>query len=101
MTSEVEILRRAHDLFAGSPTRLPLDAVPAATAAVRAAGLMADTYQVAASDRSTRLRDAGDVDSLLIRILGEAHRAHGEAQGRTAAVLAAARADTETVADNP
>ncbi|MEI6252237.1 MAG: C40 family peptidase [Mycobacteriaceae bacterium] len=102
MTAELEVLRRAHGLFAG-PTARPAvrTAADAAITALDSAGATADAYQAAASDWRAQLDKARDVDARLIRILDEAYRDHLDARRSTGAVLTAARADAATMADNP
>ncbi len=99
---DVEILRRAHALFEGAPTDPRLD-VPGALRSlpVPNAGRMASAYRTAASDWLDELRHARDVDGRLALVLAAAHRDHTDARRRTAAVLAAARAESGIHPDNP
>ena len=97
--SEVDLLSRAHALFA---------AVPQATAAHRPVDLpsrqfagVPTGYLDAAAAQRGELAAARGVDADLSAILAQAHRDHGEAHRRTRAVLDAARADAGAPADNP
>ena len=102
MTDELDVLRRAHALFAGSTPRPDLAPPPVAPAdPASSAGAMADAHRAAISDRRTQVRDARDVDTRLAAILAEAYRDHDDARHNTGAVLTAARADAGTVPDNP
>lgn len=95
--TEVDVLARAHALFAGAPAPVAVehDAPPAARfdAVPRA-------YRTAADGRYAELVTSRRVDAELAAILADASRDHHEAQRRTGAVVEAARADA-TVADNP
>lgn len=102
MIADLEVLRRAHALFAGAPgqpARTP--PVPVAGNTVRCTGQTDDAYRVAVADRRMQARAAHDVDVQLIRILGEAARDHGDARRGTGAVLAAARFDAAAAHGNP
>jgi cell wall-associated NlpC family hydrolase len=102
VTGELDVLRRAHDLFAGPATWAALTVANGIAAPEgNAAGAMATAYQTADTAAGTRLDDAHDVDTRLIRILTEAHNDHADAHRSTGAVLDAARADAATVPDNP
>lgn len=102
MTAELELLRRAHALFADSAGRPGL-APPSAAAVdeVRSAGEMGDVYRAAVRHRRVELRNADDVDRRLTGILAGAYRDHEDARRNTGVVLAAARGDAGTIADNP
>ncbi len=102
MTDELDVLRRAYALFAG-PTIRPARTPPAAAGVhpEQSVGAMADAHHAAASGRRAHVQAAREVDDRLIGILTEAHRDHGDARRRTAAVLAAARSDAVTLPDNP
>jgi len=100
MPDELGVLARAHALFSGGadPHRLNTAHSPAVRSPGHT-GTAAAAYRSAAAARSADLADARDVDAEFARILGRAHRAHGGAHGDTAAVLAAARAETAVVAN--
>ncbi len=99
MSGEVELLQRAHALFAGDPLPRTVGTAPAAPFAP-ADGLPAG-YPAAAADHGGRLAAAARVDAELSAILARAHRDRAEAQQQTRAVLEAARADAAAVPDNP
>jgi len=96
---DVEILRRAHALFAGQSPAATLDAadgVPLPSAD----GLPA-AYHRAADRHRADLDGVRRVDADVSAILARAHRDHREAQQQTRAVLDAARADAASTPDNP
>lgn len=100
MTSaELEVLARAHALFAGEPgepgTRWT--GAPAPSPLDGAAGLQARAYRRAAASARAVLDGALRIDADLVRILREAGRDHRDGRQATAAVLAAARADVGPV----
>ena len=103
MIGELEILSRAHGLFAGGQE--PRD-VRAATAhqdlpqRVGPAALPA-AYRDAAEARRAELSTTGRIDAELAAILRQAHRDRSEARVRTGAVLSAAQADAVLAPDNP
>lgn len=99
---DVDVLRRAHALFAGR-TAQPHLAPPAVAAEelAKPGGAMGRAYRSADAVRAARLDEARGVDARLIRVLTEAHGDHADAHRKTAAVLAAARADATTLPDNP
>jgi cell wall-associated NlpC family hydrolase len=102
VTAEIELLRRAHALFADPTERVVLDDPAGARAGTRpSAGSMAEAYWAAAADRRARLQDAREVDARLIRILDEACRDHGVARRNTGAVLTAAHAEAAVLPANP
>jgi len=109
---DVEVLRRAHALFAAAADHRPIEAVgpsavgPSAVSSSadgqpRGTGTAATAYGHANAEWRAVLGSARGVDAELDRILTGAHRDHREAHHNTAAVLAAARADTGLVPDNP
>lgn len=102
MTGELEILRRAHELFSGmsSPPEVTVAAAPP-DAAGRQGGRMAAGYRSLAANRREQLADSRAVDTELARVLSHAARERDEAYRRTAAVLQAARSDAATAPDNP
>lgn len=102
MSDELEILARAHALFAPPVTRSAVDIPPqTADGAGRSAGATIDAYRATASNRRADLRGSRELDARLIAILAEAYRDHGEAHHLTAEVLSAARAEAGVVPDNP
>lgn len=96
--SDLDVLSRAHALFAGSPNTpaLPLD-MPAAVHS----DAMPTAYRTAAHGRTAELVAARGVDAELAAILAHAARDHQDARRQTGAVLEAARADAPTAPDNP
>ncbi len=104
MPGEIEILARAHALFAGAPGvgRSAELAGPgsAAAAAPAQSGAMSASYQQAAAQRWAQWAASARTDDELVRVLAAAVREHGLGRVATAAVLTAARADPGW-ADNP
>lgn len=102
MTSDLDVLRRAHALFDNAVSRSSVH-VPADTAVPgsRWDGSAGHAYRGAATIRHTQTLDARRVDAGLMRILAEAHHDHDDARRMTGAVVAAARTDASTPVDNP
>ncbi len=104
---DVEVLRRAHALFAAVAGHRPIEATsPSAISSSadgqpRGTGTAATAYGQANAEWRSVLAAARGVDAELDRILTEAHRDHREAHHNTAAVLAAARADAGPMPDTP
>lgn len=99
---EVELLRRAHALFEGAVGGgLPPAGHSPAWATSAQAGATAGAYRHGAAGWLAELGDARRVDAALAAILSAAERDHREARRGTGAVLASARADAGTAADNP
>lgn len=96
---EVEILRRAHALFAGQGSMPPIGGV-SGLPPTQADGLPV-AYHLAAGRHRDELDGARRVDAELSAVLARAQRDHREAQQHTRAVLDAARADAASVPDNP
>ena len=96
--SELDLLHRAHALFAGAPES-PATASRPEVPTMQRAGVPA-AYRDAAEVRGAELARARGVDAELAAILADARRDHGEAHRLTRAVVDAAKADT-TPADNP
>jgi cell wall-associated NlpC family hydrolase len=98
---EVDILSRAHALFAGDPHQqsigLPLGESVGLTAAT---GVTATAYRDTAALRSDELTESRSTDDELSRILSAANRDYQDAHRDTGAVLAAAKADS-AVPTNP
>ncbi|MGI9125176.1 MAG: C40 family peptidase [Mycobacterium sp.] len=104
MTSEVEILSRAHALFDGAEDVRPIvaevDAAAAPGERQTSDGATARAHREVAGGWNRHLDRALMVDAELQRILARAHGDHQQARRDTAAVLAAAREDA-SVPDNP
>ena len=102
MTADIDVLARAHALFggAGSAAVAPLAEAPIPPSAGGSAGLLADAYRDAARIRRADGDSARRVDAEIARILALAAHDRDGGRARTAAVLAAARADTP-ILDNP
>lgn len=104
MPDEIDILARAHALFAGVPGA-GLSAGSAGAGPIHAAvpvqsGAMSASYRQAAAQRWAQWAASARTDDELARILAAAVREHGLGRVSTAAVLTAARADPGW-ADNP
>lgn len=109
--SELEVLRRAHHLFAGSPSYGSRHAMPPAGAAhydgllQRAAGLNTggghERYQHAVRGSRDDLRAAGRTDAAVTAVLARAHHDHAQAAALTKNVLDEARADIAPAGDSP
>lgn len=99
MLNELDILGRAHALFAGvvEPGELLVRRGPGTA---HTAGLPA-AYLVRARRAGSDLDDSRGTDSELSTLLRRAHADHIEGNRQTAAVLAAARADATSWPDNP
>lgn len=100
---EVEILSRAHALFAGAPAALALESATATSAGPppSQAGVAAVAYRDAAALWRTELAVSRSEDAELARIITAAGRDHRFAHHATAAVLSAARADAQAIPPNP
>jgi cell wall-associated NlpC family hydrolase len=96
---ELDILSRAHALFAGQYEMPVLDAT-SGPAAARAEGLPA-AYRQATARHGDELAAAHRVDAELSAILAHAQRDHRDAHRQTRAVLDAAQADIASTPDNP
>ena len=98
--SELSALSRAHQLFAGTPQRVMLDADLARYDRLlqRAAGLNTGggqaLYQSAVDHSRAALRSAATTDAALAATATQAHRDHANARALTKGVLDEARADT-------
>jgi len=102
---ELDILHRAHGLFAGEaqPRRVDAAADHHERLLERAenAGGMPTAYHRSVVARRAELTAARRVDAELSAILTRAHRDHAEAHRQTRAVLDAARTDAASRPDNP
>jgi peptidoglycan DL-endopeptidase CwlO len=98
--SELSALSRAHQLFAGTPRGVTLDADLAHYDGLlrRAAGLNTgggqELYQSAVDHSRAALRLAATTDAALAATATQAHRDHDNARALTRSVLDEARADT-------
>ena len=98
---EVDLLSRAHALFAGDARQQWIGIPPGgSTGLIDAIGVAAAAYRDAAVVRSAELIESRNTDDEVSRILFAANRDHRDAHRETGAVLAAARADS-AVAANP
>ncbi|MFZ0906986.1 MAG: NlpC/P60 family protein, partial [Mycobacterium sp.] len=97
--SELSALSRAHQLFAGTPRDVALDADLAHYDRLlqRAAGLNTgggqELYQSAVDHSRAGLRSAASTDAALAATAAQAHRDHANARALTKSVLDEARAD--------
>jgi cell wall-associated NlpC family hydrolase len=97
--SEVQVLSRAHRLFAGSTTHTTLDAGTAPhQAMLRQAALLNNgagqgNYPLAAEEARDRLASAARTDAAAARVVASAHRDRAQARELTKRVLDEARAD--------
>ncbi|HPX38300.1 MAG TPA: C40 family peptidase [Mycobacterium sp.] len=100
MADDLEVLTRAHGLFAADVPSPGLRSDGQGPAVPGSAGELAAAYRNAAAMRTDAHNAARGVDAEFARILADAVRGHERARLDTAAVLAAARAD-RPVPDNP
>lgn len=100
MSGDLDLLARAHALFA-QPSRPPA-LTPAAddVRPLASTGELSAAYRAAAGAHQVVGAQARRTDLALVRIIDDARRDHADGGRSTAAVLAAARADS-AVADNP
>ncbi|OJZ69062.1 hypothetical protein BRW65_23890 [Mycobacterium paraffinicum] len=105
--SEVELLSRAHDMFAGGTRRPPLDPGTAHHHAVlrRAAGLndglARGGYRLAAEHSRQRLAAAAGTDAAMADVIAGADRDRAQARELTRNVLDEARAEPAVVPATP
>jgi peptidoglycan DL-endopeptidase CwlO len=98
--SELSALSRAHQLFAGTPRGVTLDADLAhydrllQRATEMNTGGGQELYQSAVEHSRAALRSATSTDAALAAAAAEAHRDHANARALTKSVLDEARADT-------
>ncbi len=95
---EVEVLGRAHRLFAGTPRRPMLNAGTEQYGGLlqRAASMnpvVVQGYRTAADRSRQRLRSAGHTDEAARGVIASAHRDHAQARQLTKSVLDETRAD--------
>lgn len=100
---ELEVLGRAHALFAATPgfPVAPTAGERSARVDGTAEGMTATAHRAASGSLRDQRSAAHRVDAGLAGILATAQRDHGDAQCATGAVLAAARADVHRIAANP
>ena len=100
MSGELDLLARAHALFS-QPVQPPA-LTPGADdiRPIASTWALAAAYRDAAATHQVQGAEARRADTALVRILDDARRDHAEGGRGTAAVLAAARADS-AVAGNP
>jgi cell wall-associated NlpC family hydrolase len=102
--SDLEVLRRAHDLFTGATRLVTIEAAGGDTQSSRivdrGTGEAHRRYQVANSDARTTLLSDRRTDAAMTGIIAGAHRDHAHAREATRRVLDEAGADTATT-DNP
>ena len=105
--SEVELLSRAHQMFAGSISQPTLDAGTEhhrdllQRAAGLNDGLAHGRYQLAVDCGRQRLRSASRTDDAAAGVIASAHRDHAQARDRTKSVLDEARADAAVTPVTP
>lgn len=100
MSGDLDLLARAHALFT-QPVHPP--ALTPAADDIRppaSTGALSAAYRAAAAADQVQGAQARRTDAALVRIIDDARRDHDDSGRSTAAVLAAARADS-AVADNP
>ncbi|MGB3483271.1 MAG: NlpC/P60 family protein, partial [Mycobacterium sp.] len=104
---ELEILTRAHDLFASASRPAAVAAgIDHLGAGLRRASQVSlgsgqERYRAVADAAQQSLQRMTATDRELAAILASAQQDHAHARERTAAVLEAARADTATPLDSP
>jgi len=107
MVGELDILRRAHDLFAGSAPEVGLGAQragfrPVFDAADSGAAGRADTrYRMLLAASREVLAATADTDAGVTALLDAARRDHGSAREHSDRILAQARADVRDPAASP
>jgi cell wall-associated NlpC family hydrolase len=105
--AELEILNRAHGLFAGSsaPARLNAEAAEYEKALGRVGELNTggghDRYQLAVDTAGESLRTSARTDTAFAELVARAQRDHTVARELTRQVLEAAQADASTRASSP
>ncbi|MBS4728089.1 C40 family peptidase [Mycobacterium sp. SM1] len=105
MRSELEVLSRAHQLFAGSTPPAGLD-----TGAANCDGLLdraarinarGEPYQLAVQSAREALQSAAWTDAVVADVIAHARRDHARARHLTKSVLDEARADVVAAYDGP
>lgn len=100
MSTDLDVLARAHALFGGAEQAEPLGASGWNAAGPTSTGRHAEGYRAAAGLAARDLADSRDADAAFTRVLAAAGADHDRARHDTATVLAAARRDVE-LPDNP
>jgi len=100
VSGDLDVLARAHALFADPAHPAALPTFAGSGSPGRAAGIFAEAYRQTAAQWGAGIADAGGIDAEVLKILDDAGRDHDEGRRGTGAVLAAARMDTAP-ADNP
>lgn len=100
MSGEIDLLARAHALFAHPAYPPALTSAADDIRPLAATGALSAAYREAAAAHQVQGAEAARSDAALVRILDDARRDHADGGRGTSAVLAAARADS-AVADNP
>ncbi|MEZ0366603.1 C40 family peptidase [Mycobacterium sp. pUA109] len=104
---ELAVLSHAHQLFAGNPRPVTLEAGTAGYDAVlaRAAELNTgggqDRYRLAVADSRAALQSSGRTDAVITGVLARAHQDHATVRALTKHLVDEARADAASVADTP
>ena len=96
--TDLDVLARAHALFAGAAAPIAVPSEPPTSPLFEA---VPSGYRAAAEGHRAALVRTRHVDAELSTILAGAARDHQEAHQQTRAVLDAARADAATLPDNP
>lgn len=93
--SEIDVLSRAHRLFAGVTRQPTLDADTGHYRSLlqRATGLNHGRYGLAVDRNRQRLESAADTDAAAARVIAGAHHDRAQAGARTKSVVDEARAD--------
>ncbi len=102
MTSELDALRRAHQLFAGSSRHVVLDAAVRSGPAAELNSLVGQgRYQLAARRSQDTLVSSARTDAETEAVVASARRDRAEAREQTRTVLDQARADSTVTATSP
>ncbi len=100
MSGELDLLARAHALFAQAVYPPALTSAADDIRPLGSTGVLSAAYRAAVATHQVQGADAGRLDAALVRIIDDARRDHADSGRGTAAVLAAARVDSAVV-DNP
>lgn len=101
--SDIEALSRAHQLFAGSTRRVPLDvpAHPGASTAVLNSIVGQENYRSRARRSHQARLSAARTDTVAAGVIAEAHRDRAQAHELTKNILDEARADAAVTPNTP
>ncbi len=104
--AEVDVLSRAHRLFAGSPRRATLDADTQHDGGLLRGGVgtnvdVTQGYRMAVEHSRQRLLSAARIDDTATDVIASAHRDRAHARQLTGSVLDEARADATTPPASP